>query len=80
MEDLGGRTQNFSWKASLGDVVAAGRRGAERAGERAALPADPPATICRDVSCSKLTLEADIFVTRETSDQVARASSSEGCR
>lgn len=42
--------------------------------------AHPPAATCLQVSCSKLTLEADIFVTRGQSSQDAGASSSEGRR
>lgn len=74
---LRGRARNSVGRPALGTLWgAAGERPAR--GEPAALPAEPPATTCREVSRSKLTLEADIFAAGGPGSRDAGASSSEG--
>lgn len=74
---LRGRARNSVGRPALGTLWgAAGERPAR--GEPAALPAEPPATTCREVSRSKLTLEADIFAAGGPGGRDAGASSSEG--
>lgn len=74
---LRGRARNSVGRPALGTLWgAAGERPAR--GEPATLPAEPPATTCREVSRSKLTLEADIFAARGPGGGDAGASSSEG--
>lgn len=69
--------KTFSGRRVLGTLPGGAVEEPPARGELAALPADPPATTCREVSRSQLTLE-DIFAAGGPGGRVARASSPEG--